>query len=188
MTDPLLLTYEGHVPDLAPDAFVAPGCTLIGRVRLGAGASVWYGSVLRGDNDELRLGEDVNVQDGCILHTDVGRPLTLGDRTSLGHGAIVHGAEVAPDALIGMRAVVLNGARVGRYALVAAGALVRQDQEVPERTLVAGVPARTVREVTDDELAVIERTAVSYRDKARRHRAALDAHVAGGAPPTGGPK
>lgn len=180
MNEPLILPYEGHAPELADDAFVAPGCTLIGRVRMGAGSSVWYGSVLRGDNDALVLGEGVDVQDGCILHTDAGRPLSLGDRVSLGHGAIVHGADVDADVLIGMGAVLLNGARVGRHALVAAGALVRPGQEVPPRTLVAGVPARVAREVTDDEIEMIERTASNYRDKARRRRAALEAHAAAG--------
>lgn len=178
MNDPLLLPYDGHTPRLAPDAFVAPGCTLIGRVSIGAGASVWYGSVLRGDNDDLILGEGVDVQDGCILHTDAGRPLRLGDRTSLGHGAVVHGAEVDADVLIGMRAVVLNGARIGRHSLIAAGALVRPDQEVPPGTLVAGVPARVVRQVTEDDVAMIERTASNYREKAILHRAALDDHAA----------
>lgn len=178
MSDPLLVPFEGSTPELGADTFVAPGCVLIGRVRLHEGASVWYGSVLRGDNDAIVLGSDVNVQDGCILHTDAGRPLLLGDRTSLGHGAIVHGAEVDADVLIGMRAVVLNGASIGRHALVAAGALVRPGQEVPARTMVAGVPARIVREVTDEDIAMIEGTSASYREKARRHRSALQAHAA----------
>lgn len=184
MIHPLILEYEGHAPELADDAFVAPGCTVLGRVRLSAGASVWYGSVLRGDNDDIVIGEDCNVQDGCILHTDAGRPLVLGQRVTLGHAAIVHGAEVADDALIGMRAVLLNGVRVGSGAIVAAGALVTPGTEVPAGTLVAGVPAKVLRDVTDDERAMIARTARSYKDKARRHRAALEAH--GPADPVGG--
>lgn len=178
MTDPLLVPYEGHAPAIDPEAFVAPGCTVLGRVRLHAGASVWYGSVLRGDNDAIVVGDDTNVQDGCILHTDAGRPLTLGRRVTVGHGAIVHGAQVDDDALIGMRAVLLNGAWIGRNAIVAAGALVPPGMEVAPGTVVAGVPARTVREATPDDVAMIERTARSYRDKAGRHRAALRAHAA----------
>lgn len=178
MTDPLLLPFEGHVPQLDPGSFVAPGCTVLGRVHLHSGASVWYGSVLRGDNDDIVIGEDCNLQDGCILHTDAGRPLILGRRVSLGHGAIVHGAVVDDDVLIGMRAVVLNGVRIARHALVAAGAVVPPGTEVPSGTLFAGVPARPVRDLRDEEIAMIERTARNYRDKADRHRAALVAHEA----------
>lgn len=174
MTHPLIAPYEGHHPQLDPTAFVAPGCTVLGRVRLAEGASVWYGSVLRGDNDDLDLAAGVNVQDGCILHTDAGRPLSIGAESSLGHGAVVHGCTIADHALIGMRAVVLNGCSVGRYALVAAGAVLRPGFVVPERALVAGVPAKVVREVSDEECAMIDRTAASYRRKAQLHRRALD--------------
>jgi carbonic anhydrase/acetyltransferase-like protein (isoleucine patch superfamily) len=177
MNPPLVVPYDGHHPQLDPTAFVAPGSTVLGRVRLAAGASVWYGSVLRGDNDALDLGAGVNVQDGCILHTDAGRPLTIGAESSLGHGAVVHGCQVADHALIGMRAVVLNGCSVGRYALVAAGAVLRPGFVVPEGTLVAGVPAKVVRDVTDEERAMIDRTAASYRGKAQLHRAALAGHT-----------
>lgn len=180
MNPPLILPYEGHAPDLDPGAFIAPGCTVIGRVRMAAGASLWYGSVVRGDNDDILIEEDVNIQDGSILHTDAGRVLRLGRRVTVGHAAIVHGAEVDDDALIGMRAVLLNGVKVGSYALVAAGALVTPGTEVPPGTLVAGVPAKPIRDVTDAERAMIDRTARSYRDKAVRHRAALDTH--GGTP------
>lgn len=175
MNPPLVVPYDGHHPQLDPTAFVAPGSTVLGRVRLAEGASVWYGCVLRGDNDELDLGAGVNVQDGCILHTDAGRPLAIGAETSLGHGAVVHGCTIADHALIGMRAVVLNGCSVGRYALVAAGAVLRPGFAVPEGVLVAGVPAKVVRDVTDEERAMIDRTAVSYRRKAQLHRQALDA-------------
>lgn len=178
MTDPLLVPYEGHVPDIDPEAFVAPGCTVIGRVRLHARASVWYGSVLRGDNDDIIIGDDANVQDGCILHTDAGRPLILGRRVTVGHGAVVHGAQVDDDALIGMRAVVLNGACIGSHAIVAAGALVPPGMEVAPGTVVAGVPARKVRETRSDDVAMLERTARSYRDKATRHSVALRAYAA----------
>lgn len=176
MTTSLVLDFEGHTPQLDATAFVAPGCTLIGRIRVAPGASIWYGSILRGDNDDIDIDEDCNVQDGCILHTDAGRPLRLGKRVTVGHAAIVHGAQVADDALIGMRAVLLNGATVGSYALVAAGALVTPGTEVPPGMMFAGVPAKPIREVTAAERAMIDRTARSYRDKADRHRAALEAH------------
>jgi carbonic anhydrase/acetyltransferase-like protein (isoleucine patch superfamily) len=176
MTDSLIFAYEGHHPVVADGAFVAAGATLIGRVRVAAGASVWYGCLLRGDNDDLLVGEGVNVQDGCILHTDPGRPLMIGEETTLGHGAVVHGCEIADHALVGIRAVVLNGCSVGRYAIVAAGAVLRPGFAVPEGTLVAGVPARIVREVDDEDRAMIDRTATSYRRKAVAHRDALAAH------------
>ncbi len=177
MNPPLVFPFDGYHPQLDPTAFVAPGSTLLGRVRLAEGASVWYGSVLRGDNDDLDLAAGVNVQDGCILHTDAGRPLAIGAEATLGHGAVVHGCTIADHALIGMRAVVLNGCSVGRYAIVAAGAVLRPGFEVPERTLVAGVPAKVVRDVSDEECAMIDRTAASYRRKAQLHRQALDLHA-----------
>lgn len=176
MNDAIIVPFEGFVPRIDEGAFVAPGAVLIGRVHLRAGASVWYGCILRGDNDDIVIGENANLQDGCILHTDAGRPLMIGARVSVGHGAIVHGATIDDDALIGMRATLLNGVRVGRHALVAAGALVPPGTEVAVGSMVAGVPARRLRDVREEEIAMIERTAVSYQDKARRHRAALDAH------------
>ena len=179
MNHATIVPFEGHTPRIEEGAFVAPGSVLIGRVHLKAGASVWYGCILRGDNDDIVVGENTNLQDGCILHTDAGRPLILGDRVSVGHGAIVHGATVDDDALIGMRATLLNGVSVGRHALVAAGALVPPGTEVAPGSMVAGVPARRLRDVREEEIAMIERTARSYLDKSVRHRTALDAHARG---------
>lgn len=176
VNEPLLLDYHGDSPALREGAFVAPMATLIGRVTLEAGASVWYGSVLRGDNEEIVIGERCNVQDGSILHTDPGHPLLLGREVSLGHGAVVHGSRVADNVLIGMRATVLNGCSIGSYALIAAGALVRENSTIPPRALVAGVPGRIVRDVTDEECALIDRIAESYFQKSALHRQALEQH------------
>lgn len=173
MTSPLLLAYEGFSPEIAADAFVAPTATLIGRVTLSGSASVWYGSVLRGDNDVIEIGERCNIQDGCILHTDPGHPLTLGREVSLGHGAVVHGSEIRDNVLIGMRATVLNGCRIGSYSLIAAGALVRENSDIPPGSLVAGIPGRIVREVSDEERALIDRIAESYYRKSGSHREAI---------------
>ena len=176
--EPLVLPIGGSVPDIAAAAFIAPGVVLVGAVVLGAGTSVWYGSVLRADSSTITVGRDVNIQDGCILHSDVGFPAVLGDRVSLGHGAIVHGATVEDDVLIGIRATVLNGARIGTGSLVAAGAVVRPGTVVPPGSLVVGVPAQVRRPVTEEEAAIIRRTTPSYLAHAATHRAALDAHRA----------
>ena len=171
---PLILPVHGHVPDVERAAFLAPGAVLIGQVSLGEGVSVWYGCVLRGDSSPIMVGRDVNIQDGCILHSDPGFPATLGDRVSLGHGAIVHGATVEDGVLIGMRATVLNGARIGAGSLVAAGALVRPGTVVPPGSLVAGVPAVVRRPVSSEELSVIGRTTDTYLKHAETHRAIVE--------------
>jgi carbonic anhydrase/acetyltransferase-like protein (isoleucine patch superfamily) len=173
---PLIYAIHGHTPDVAQAAFIAPGAVLIGAVTLGTGTSVWFGCVLRADGGSITVGRDVNIQDGSILHADPGFPATLGDRVSLGHGAIVHGATVEDDVLIGMRATVLNGARIGAGSLVAAGALVRPGTIVPPGSLVAGVPAVVRRPVSAEDTAMIERTTPSYLRHAEAHRAALEAH------------
>jgi carbonic anhydrase/acetyltransferase-like protein (isoleucine patch superfamily) len=146
---------------------------VVGRVRIGRDTSIWYGSVLRGDDAEIVLGERCNVQDACVLHADPGYPAVLGERVSLGHGAIVHGARIDDDVLVGMRAVVLNGAHVGRGSLIAAGAVVRPGSRIPPESLVAGVPAQVRRPVTEAERETISRTPDSYRRKAALHRDAV---------------
>jgi carbonic anhydrase/acetyltransferase-like protein (isoleucine patch superfamily) len=176
LPEPLIYAIHGNVPDVAQAAFVAPGAVLIGAVTLGPGCSVWYGCVLRADGGSITVGRDVNIQDGSILHADPGFPATLGDRVSLGHGAIVHGATVEDDVLIGMRATVLNGAHIGAGSLVAAGALVRPGTVVPPGSLVAGVPAVVRRPVSAEDTAMIEQTSPSYLRHADAHREALDAH------------
>jgi carbonic anhydrase/acetyltransferase-like protein (isoleucine patch superfamily) len=178
MLGPLIYGIHGRTPDVRAAAFLAPGAVLIGGVTLGEGVSIWYGCVLRADVGTITVGRDVNIQDGSILHADAGFPTVLGDRVSLGHGAVVHGATVEDDVLIGMRATVLNGARIGTGSLVAAGAVVRPGTVVPPGSLVTGVPAKVRRPVTDEESAVIRRTVPSYLRIAAHHRAALDAHRA----------
>lgn len=155
---------EGHAPELADAAFIAPGAIVLGRVRVGSGSSVWYGCVLRGDDEEIVIGADCNIQDGTIIHADPGDPTILGDRVSVGHGALLHGARIEDDVLVGMRAVVLNGAQVGRGSLIAAGAVVRPGTDVPPGSFVVGVPA-TVRALPDAEgmTRMIEHTTEEYR-------------------------
>jgi carbonic anhydrase/acetyltransferase-like protein (isoleucine patch superfamily) len=177
--DPLIYAIHGRTPQVDKAAFLAPGAVIIGAVTLSEGVSVWYGCVLRADGGPITVGRDVNIQDGSVLHADPGFPTVLGDRVSLGHGAIVHGATVEDDVLIGMRATVLNGAVIGAGSLVAAGALVRPGTIVPPGSLVAGVPAQVRRPVTEEDAAMIRRTSPSYLGHAAAHRAALDEHRKG---------
>jgi carbonic anhydrase/acetyltransferase-like protein (isoleucine patch superfamily) len=162
--DALLIDYDGVTPHLAPDAWVAPGVTLVGRVRLHAGASVWFGSVLRADGDVIDIGAGSNIQDGCVLHTDPGFPISMGSDVSIGHRAVLHGCTVADEVLIGMGATVLNGARVGTHSIVAAGTVVLEGTEIPPGSLVAGVPGKVRREISEAEVEKI-------RDNARHYHA-----------------
>jgi carbonic anhydrase/acetyltransferase-like protein (isoleucine patch superfamily) len=167
---PRLVTFGDRSPEVDPEAFVADGATLVGEVRLEAGASVWYAAVLRADNAPIEIGAGSNVQDGAVLHADPGLPVRIGDRCSVGHRAVVHGCTIGDDALIGMGAVVLNGAVVGAGSLVAAGAVVLEGTEVPPGSLVAGIPGKVKREVTDDERERIRSGAATYVTRARRYR------------------
>jgi carbonic anhydrase/acetyltransferase-like protein (isoleucine patch superfamily) len=172
----LVLPYGSNTPRLGPGVFLAPTSVLIGNVELGARASVWYGSVLRGDVHSIRIGADANVQDGAVLHGTQGEwPVLVGERVSIGHHATVHGAVLEDDVLIGIGARVLEGARVGSWSLVAAGAVVREGTVVPPRSLVAGVPAVVKRPLTEREVEVIRRTPGRYLALAAEHRRALEA-------------
>ncbi len=169
-------------PVIHPQAWIAPGAVVVGRVTLGRGASVWYGSVLRADEAEIVVGEESNIQDLCCLHVDPGEPVLLEDRVSLGHRATVHGAHVESGALIGVGAIVLGGARVGAGTLVAAGAVVPPGTTLPAGVLAAGVPCRIIRELTDADRAVFAGTPGRYRQRAARHQAAVWAGETGISP------
>jgi carbonic anhydrase/acetyltransferase-like protein (isoleucine patch superfamily) len=163
-------------PELDPSVFAAPGARIIGRVRIAAESSVWFGAVIRGDDERIEIGRQTNVQDLCCLHADRGYPCILGDRVSLGHGAIVHGAVVEDDVLIGMRAVVMNGARIGSGSIIAVGAVVTEGTRVPAGSIVMGVPGRVRRAAESRDRQRIEHAAQHYVLAARRYRSA---------PPTG---
>lgn len=149
-------------PDIADDAWVAPNATLVGSVRLGEGASVWYGTVLRADNEPITIGAHSNVQDNCVFHVDVGAPISLGEGVSVGHGAAIHGATVEDHVLIGMGSIIMNHAVIGTESLIAAGAVVAERTVVPPRSLVAGVPGKVRRELTDEEVEKIHENARVY--------------------------
>ena len=165
-----IITLGQDRPDVAGTAFVAPGAVLIGRVTIGAEASVWYGAVLRADRDTISFGERSNVQDGCVLHADPGVPLSVGSEVTIGHNATLHGCTVEDLVLIGMGAIVLNGARVGRHSIIAAGTVLAEGQEVPEGVLVAGVPGKVRRDLSAAELAAIGRNAATYVALSQLHR------------------
>jgi len=170
-------------PDVHPEAWIAPGAIVIGRVRLGRAASVWYGSVLRADEDEIDIGSECNIQDLSCLHVDPGQPVVLEERASLGHRAMVHGAHVAAGALVGIGAIVLGGARIGAGTLVAAGTVVLPGTQVPAGVLFAGVPGKIVRELTDADRSLFAETPKRYAQRAARHRGArwqITATPAGG--------
>ncbi len=170
----MLIEVDGRRPELAAQAWVAANATLAGRVRLGRGASVWYCAVLRAEFEDITVGAASNVQDGCALHVDAGRPLSIGAHVSIGHNAVLHGCTVDDEVLVGMGAVVMNGAHVGSGTIVAAGALVAEDVDVPAGSLVAGVPGRVRRELTADERALVRANAEGYLELARRHAAGVE--------------
>ncbi len=167
----MLRSFEGHEPRIDPGAWAAPGSTLIGDVHLGADASVWYTAVLRADGDRIVIGEGSNIQDGTVVHTDVGFPVVVGSGVSVGHRVVLHGCSVGDDVLVGMGAVLMNGSRIGAGSIVAAGALVLEGMDVPPGSLVAGVPGKVRRELHDGELETIRDNARIYRDLTVRHAA-----------------
>ncbi|GHH28457.1 gamma carbonic anhydrase family protein [Streptomyces lanatus] len=167
---PLIKGIGGREPKIDGEAFVAPTSVVIGDVTLEAGASVWYGAVVRGDVERISVGAQSNVQDNCTLHADPGFPVSIGERVSVGHNAVVHGATVGDDCLIGMGATVLNGAVIGAGSLVAAQALVPQGMEVPAGSLVAGVPAKVKRQLTEEERQGVTLNGTLYAELAKAHR------------------
>lgn len=168
---PLLLSL-GAVPQLGQGAWLAPGSAVIGDVILGEESSVWYGAVLRADGDRIRLGARSNVQDMCVLHTDPGIPVDIGDDVSIGHGAVLHGCRVGSSTMIGMSATVMNNAFIGSDCLVAAGTLVLEGTTVPDGSLIAGVPGRVRRSLSAEERASMVANAVHYVSLARAHAGA----------------
>jgi carbonic anhydrase/acetyltransferase-like protein (isoleucine patch superfamily) len=169
-----LLPHGDAYPEVAPSAWVAPGAYVIGNVHLGEQSSVWYGAVLRGDTEPIRVGARTNIQDGCILHADPGYPAIVGEDCVVGHRAVVHGCVIERGCLIGMGATILNGARVGEGSIVAAGALVPENKEFPPRSLIVGIPARAAKDVNEEQSEDIARGVREYVERAAAHRESLE--------------
>jgi carbonic anhydrase/acetyltransferase-like protein (isoleucine patch superfamily) len=171
-----LYQIDDAAPQLGEGAWVAPSADLIGDVRLGKRCSVWFGSVIRADNTPIVLGDESNFQDGAIGHSDPGAPLTIGARVTVGHQAILHGCTVEDEALIGMGARILNGAVIGAQCIVGAGALVTEGKTFEDRSLIVGSPARAVRRLSDEQVAMLKMSAAHYAEKAARYVAELRLH------------
>ena len=147
----MIIAYKGKKPEIASHTFVAPTAVIIGAVKILKGASIWYGTVIRGDKEPIVIGENTNIPDNCTVHTDDGQPAVIGSNVSIGHNAVVHGCRIEDNCIIGIGAIVLSGAKIGKGSVIAAGALVLEGQEVGPGQLVAGTPARFKRELTDED-------------------------------------
>jgi carbonic anhydrase/acetyltransferase-like protein (isoleucine patch superfamily) len=165
VTDNYIAQLDFGAPKIDDEAFVAPTAVVVGAVTMGPRSSIWYGAVARADAETIEIGEDSNIQDGCTLHSDPGFPLVLGKGVTVGHRVVLHGARVDDDVLVGMGSIVMNGAHIGSGSIVAAGAVVTQGTEVPAGSVVAGIPAKVVRQATDDDLLHIRGNAASYFER-----------------------
>lgn len=158
----------GDTPMLEEGVWVAPGAHVIGKVILRARASVWFGAAIRGDNEPIEIGEGTNVQENCVLHTDMGFPLTVGRDCTIGHKAMLHGCTIGDESLVGMGATILNGARIGKNCLIGAGALVTEGKEIPDGSLVLGAPGKVVRELDAGAIQTLKASALHYQENAAR--------------------
>ena len=169
-----LYRIDDRAPDVAPSAYISEQATLIGRVVVGERASFWPGASARGDNETIAVGAESNVQEGAVLHADPGFPLTIGERVTVGHQAMLHGCTIGEGSLVGIQAVVMNGAVIGRDCLVGAGAIVTEGKSFPDRSLIIGAPAKLARPLSDEEVAGIGRAATSYVERGAHFRSALE--------------
>ncbi len=162
-----------HIPDIAPSAYITDSATIVGRVKIAGDSSVWFQVTVRGDNEDITIGRNCNLQEGAVLHADPGFPLTLGDNVSVGHQAMIHGCTIGEGSLVGIQAIVLNGAKIGRNSLVGAGALVTEGKEFPDNSLIIGAPARVARTLDEADIANLRRIADSYAERSRHFKNTL---------------
>lgn len=164
---------DGDTPEVDDSAWIAPDANLIGKVRVERDASVWFGTTIRGDNEPIAVGQGSNVQENCVLHTDMGYPLVIGMNCTIGHKAMLHGCRIGDGSLIGMGATVLNGAMIGKNCLIGAGSLITEGKDIPDGSLVVGAPGRVIRQLDEDAIAGLVESARGYQNNARRFAAGL---------------
>ena len=169
-----LYALDGHRPDIASDSWIAPDANVIGKVVIESGSSVWFGCTLRGDNEVIWINEGSNLQEQCVLHTDMGFPLTVGAGCTIGHKTMLHGCTIGENTLIGMGAIVLNGAKIGKNCIIGAGALITENKTIPDGSLVMGVPGKVVREVDDQAIMGLRSNALHYQENMLRFKAGLN--------------
>ena len=171
-----LYRFDGVEPKLPDDQdfWVAPSAAVMGKVDIGSACSIWFGAALRGDNEWITLGAGTNIQENCVLHTDMGYPLTIGLGCTIGHTAILHGCTIGNNSLVGMGATVLNGAKIGDNCIIGAGALVKEGQEIPDNSLVVGMPAKIIRTLDENSAEGLQKSALGYQNKMRAFRAGLE--------------
>ena len=160
----MIHSYKDFSPKIANGCFIAPSADIIGDVVIGEGSSVWYHATVRGDLERIRVGKDVSIQDNCVLHTAKGEPVEIGDSVVVGHGAIVHGARIAGNAIIGMGAVLLSGSRIGRDCIIGAGSVVTEGTVIPDGSIALGIPAKVVKKVSEEHIDRIKRNVQEYID------------------------
>jgi carbonic anhydrase/acetyltransferase-like protein (isoleucine patch superfamily) len=169
----MIFSFEGHVPNIDPEAWVVHDANIIGKITLKAGSSVWFCSTLRGDNEPIVVGEGTNIQENCVIHTDMGFPVAIGAGCTIGHKAMIHGCTIGENTLVGMGATILNGAVIGSNCLIGAGALIPEGKVIPDGSLVLGVPGKVVRELDEARIDSLRASARGYQRNARRFRAGL---------------
>ena len=168
-----LYSLDGVSPQISDDSWIAPDASVIGKIVIQEGASVWFGATLRGDNEEIVIGKGSNVQENSIMHTDMGYPLTVGEGCTIGHKALLHGCTIGDNTLIGMGAVILNGAKIGKNCLIGANALITENKVIPDGSLVMGSPGKVVRELDEQGIQGLRASALNYQQNMRRFRAGL---------------
>ena len=166
----MIYDLEKNVPEIIADSWVAPNAVIIGNVKLEKNSSIWFNAVLRGDIEKIVIGENSNIQDGSVLHTDPGCPLTVGKGVTVGHMVMLHGCEISDDTLIGIGSTILNKAKIGKNCIIGANTLVTENKTIPDNSLVLGSPGKVIRKVTDEEIKVIRENAKHYVKNSKRYK------------------